>query len=115
MCGSLWLLAERPQEFQLYECSVYGSTTEVNTSVVSAFDLSAEMVNSAFPKEDLKYQRLKQQEEAAWQPQLLTSVPTKEKEGNWNQSRQLICCRDSFLSSERLILVAIRDSQEGII
>ena len=49
------------------------------------------------------------------QPQLLTSVTTKGKEGNWNRSRQLICCRDSLLSSERLILVVSRDSQEGII
>ena len=99
----------------MYECSVYGSATEVNTSVVSALDLCAEMVNSAFPTEDLKYQRLEQQEETAWQPERLTSVTTKEKEGNWSQSRQLIGCRDSFLSSERLILVVIRDSQEGII
>jgi hypothetical protein len=30
---------------------------------VSAFDLRAEMVNITFPKENLKYQRLKQQEE----------------------------------------------------
>lgn len=31
---------------------------------MSAFDLCAEMVSIAFPKENLKYQRLKQQEEA---------------------------------------------------
>lgn len=113
-CYSLWSLAKRPQEFQLYTCSVYASTTEVNTAVVSAFDLCAEMVSITFPKENLKYQRLKQQEEAAKQRRLLTLVTTK-KESNWNRSRQLICYSDSLLSSERLILVVIRDSQEGII
>lgn len=112
---SLWSLATRPQEFQLDKCSVYGSTTKVNTSVMSAFDLCAEMVNIAFPKENLKYQRLKQQEEAARQQQLLASVTTKKRESNWKPSRQLICCSDSLLSSERLILVVIRDSREGII
>lgn len=50
-------------ELQLYKCSVYGSTTEVDTAVVSAFDLCAEMVSVTLPKENLKYQRLKQQEE----------------------------------------------------
>lgn len=114
-CYSLWLLAKRPQEFQLDKCSVYGSTTEGNTSVVSAFDLCAEMVSVTFPEENLRDQRLKQQEEAAWRQQLLTSVTTKRKESNWTHSRQLICCSDSLLSSERLILVVIRDSQEGII
>lgn len=114
-CYSLWLLATRPQEFQLYKCSVYGSTTEVNTSVVSAFDLWAEMVSTTIPKENLKYQRLKQQEEAAKQQQILTSATTKKKYSNWNQSRQLICCSESLLSSERLILVVMRDSQQGII
>lgn len=114
-CYSLWLLAKRPQDFQLYKCSVYGSTTEVNTSVVSAFDLCTEMVSITFPKENLKHQRLKQQEAAAKQRQLLTSVTTKKKASTWHHSRQLICCGDSLLSSERLILVVIRDSQGGII
>lgn len=114
-CYSLWSLAKRPQEIRLYKCSVYGSTTEVNIAVVSAFDLCAEMVSITFPKENLKYQRLKQQEEAAKQRRLLTLVTTKKKESNWNRSRQLICYSDSLLSSERLILVVIRDSQEDII
>lgn len=35
--------------------------------MVSAFDLCAEMVSVTFPKENLKYQRLKQQEEATKQ------------------------------------------------
>lgn len=114
-CYSLWLFANRPQQFQLHKCSVCGSTTEVGTAAGSAFALCAEMVSVIFPKENLKHQRLKQQGEAAKQQRLLTSVTTKKKESNWNHSRQLICCSDSLLSSERLILVVIRDSQEGII
>lgn len=49
---------------------------------------------------------------AATAPHIVT---IKKKEGPWNQSRQLICCCDSLQSSERLILVVIGDSQEGII
>lgn len=82
--------------------------------MASAFDLWAEMASITFPEEGLKHQRLKRQEETAELQQLLTSV-TKKKESNWNHSRQLIRCSDSLLSSERLILAVIRDSQEGII
>lgn len=83
--------------------------------MVSAFDLCAEMVSATFPKENLKYQGLKQQEEAAKQQTAPHISYHHEEQSNWNRSRQLICYSDSLLSSERLILVVIRDSQEGII
>lgn len=64
------VLTQRPQEFQVFACSVYRSTTKVDAPVVSAFDFWAEMVTIPFPKEILKYHRLKQQEEAAQQQQI---------------------------------------------
>lgn len=70
------------------------------------------MVSVIFPKES-RVSEVKATGRRAKQPDL-TSVTTK-KESNWNQSRQLIGYSDSLLSSERLILVVMRDSQDSIL